>query len=187
MPALVSRALLPGDRQCRRPPTSERTDHEDVVYNRGRLSPAGDGRANAAGRTIGAGDRQGRGGSRRQAAVRADAPGAPPMARATEQGPSAVVAVRRDAAVSGGSQPPEAAAARPARSSRVDSRCVGRGRTRASPACLAPDYSVTGCGATPRPVSAAAPQRAANATASCASSPAPRANVRPAMNESPQP
>ena len=32
------------------------------------------------------------------------------------------------------------------------------------------DYNITGCGETPRPVSAAAPQRAAKATASCGSS-----------------
>ena len=101
-PALVSRALQPDDRRCRRPSTNEGTDHENVVYNRGRLSPAGDGRANAAGRSIGAGDRQGRGGSRRQAAVRAEPPGAPPVAGKADQSPPVALVVRRARAASGG-------------------------------------------------------------------------------------
>ena len=92
-PALVSRALQPGDRRCRRPSTNEGTDHENVVYSRGRLSPAGDGRANAARGTIGARDRQGRGGVGRQAPVRAEAPGTPPVADTADQSPQAVVAV----------------------------------------------------------------------------------------------
>ena len=63
------------------------------------------------------------------------------------------------------------------------SPCTAGARGRASGS----DQSATDCGDTPRPVSAAAPQRAAKATASCGSSSAPSANVSPAMNESPQP
>src|SRR5262249_54264064 len=54
-------------------------------------------------------------------------------------------------------------------------------------AAQAPSSIATACGATPRPVSAAAPQRAANAIASPDPSPAASAYVSPAAKQSPAP
>ena len=70
---------------------------------------------------------------------------------------------------------------------RAKAASTGRPKRPLSPAVEITQSRATCRGATPRPVNAAAPHRAAKVTASCASRPAPSANVRPAMNESPAP